>query len=73
MVEHFWTFHGEIHECWSIEDVTFRSYQRVGECRRDREEGGFKALRFRYPAITPERQNFGSVSEAQVWIVDVLG
>jgi hypothetical protein len=73
MVENFWTFEDQVHECWRIEDVTFRSYQRIVECRRDPEEGGFRALRFRVPAIFPEVQNFLSVSDAQSWVVNVLG
>lgn len=72
--EHFWTLHDGTHECWRMaDDVAVRSYQHVGECRRDREHGGFRAARYRLPAIFPECRYFGSVSEAQIWIVDVLG
>jgi hypothetical protein len=74
MAEYFWTAENGIHECWLLdEDKTLRSYQRVGECRRDREEGGFKAARYRLPVVFPEVHHFGSVTEARGWIVEVLG
>lgn len=73
MPKHFWTFSDGIHECWRVsEDVAVYSYQRIGECQRDREYGGFQAKRFRLLAIFPECRNFGSASEAQTWIIDVL-
>jgi hypothetical protein len=73
MPAHFWTNNDGIHECWRMaEDVAVRSYQRIGECRRDREHGGFRAARYRLPAIFPECRNFSAVEEARCWIVEVL-
>jgi hypothetical protein len=74
MAEHFWTDTNGVQECWRMaEDEAVRSYQFIGECRRDREEGGFKAARYRLPAIFPERCHFESMKEARGWIVEVLG
>lgn len=69
---HFWTIESDVHECWRIDDVTFRSFQRIGECRRDREHGGFRAARYRLPAIFPECRNFSAIEDAQNWIVEAL-
>ena len=59
--------------CWrKDEDVTLKSYQRVGEYRRDRDQGGFRAERYRYPAVFPECANFESDTDAKQWILDVI-
>lgn len=73
MPKHFWTFNDGMHECWRVaEDVAVLSYQRIGECKRDRGHGGFRAGRYRYPVVFPERQYFDSVNEAKKWIIEVL-
>jgi len=73
MAEHFWTLDRDVHECWRMaSDVDVRFYQRVGECRREQVDNGFRASRFRLPAIFPECQHFMSVREAQGWIEEVL-
>ena len=73
MAECFWTCDDGLHQCWRMaDDVVVRSYQRIGECQCDREQGGFRAARYRLPAIFPECRNFGSVSDAKTWIVEVL-
>lgn len=73
MPNHIWTSEGAVHMCWRTdEDVTLKSYQRVGEYQRDRERGGFRADRYRYPAVFPERANFEEEDVAKQWILEVL-
>lgn len=65
----FWVRAGEHHVCWRHSELQEGyGYQRLGEYRRDREHGVYRALKHVANSALPVPHVFDNEEEAQRWI-----